>query len=257
MSDDRTYRAIRELREADDPHAPELHPHWVVLRETVQRYARRVGGGGFADRDETASESVIKLHRALPSIEANDEASTRAYIKKVVHRTYLDRVRERQRRRERFDGDYAQAEPGDSLLARIAAEPPADPRLHDPDALAPYEDALWNRIDAFVEARTRPHARLAARNRAHMAYERIVRRRSPEELHGASDREVKIGTLYQWVHRGREDVLIPVVEDWVAETGGEGEEGAFAAQLLAILRESMRRDAGEPRPGRRKKKNGD
>lgn len=255
MPDDPIYRAVCALREAEGPNAPAMQEHWAVLYRAIQSYARRLGGGGQADRDDTASESWIKLRRSLRRIEANDPAGVRSYIKKIVFSTHIDLVRARQRRRERFGESFVRAEAGEGPLVETQSDSAADPRANDPDALAPFEDALWDRVDEHLAAGVRPHARSKARERAYFAYERIVRERPADELRAEAGADVKADAFYQWVHRGRE-VLIAVTQTWVDETGGEGDEGAFARQLLAILEERVRRDAGVPRPERRKKKKG-
>jgi hypothetical protein len=258
MHDD-LHSALLTLRDAPDMDAPDLFPQWRIVYAAIERCGRVAGAGMSADRDDAVNESALKVRRGVRSVKARDAAAAQAWIARIYQNTQRDLARRRQRRREVYD----HAAPGgegarEGLLDRMAApEPGLDPAKLDSEELQPFEAALFDRVDEYLEGHGRPAIRASARRRAEVAYESIVRQRPTDELLEELGGKVSTDALYQWVRRGREDVLLPVLEAWILDPAADEAERRFAAALKAILQARQRADAGKPRSGRRKnKKNG-
>lgn len=254
MHDDELHRALVALREASDLAAPENGPRWRTVRRALQRFGRSVGGGVLHDREDAVAEAMVKVLRNIRDLRADDAPAGRSWLAQLYQHTYIDVIRRRRRRREVFDEPLPGEGERETLLDRQAApEPGLDPAKLDSAELAPFVDALFDRVHDHVEAHVRRSARQNAFRRAQIAYENIVRGRSADELVAEAGGQVRRERFYQWVRRGREEVLVPVLRQWMADTDADGPEHGFAAQLLVILKSRERRDAGQPRPVRRKK----
>jgi DNA-directed RNA polymerase specialized sigma24 family protein len=253
MHDD-LHSALLALRDASDIDAPELFPQWRIVYAAIERCGRVAGAGMSADREDAVNESALKVRRGVRSVKARDAAAAQAWIARIYQNTQRDLARRRQRRREVYD----HAAPGgegrrEGLLDRLAApEPGLDPAKLDSEELQPFEAALFDRVDEHLERDVRPAVRASARRRAEVAYESIVRQRPTGELLEELGGKVSADALYQWVRRGREDVLLPVLEAWILDPAADEAERGFAIALKAILQARQRADAGKPRSGRRK-----
>ncbi|MFW5925826.1 MAG: RNA polymerase sigma factor [Myxococcota bacterium] len=257
MHDDELHRALVALREAPDLAAPECGPRWRAVQQALQRFGRTVGGGVLHDREDAVAEAMVKVLRNIRQLRADDAPGGRSWLAQLYQHTYIDVIRRRQRRREVFDEPLPGEGERESLLDRQPApEPGPDPAVLDSAELAPFVDALFDRVHDYLEAHARRNVRQNAFRRAQLAYESIVRGRPTEELLAEMGGQVRPATFYQWVRRGREEVLVPVLRQWVAEADvdADGPEHGFALQLLAILKDRERSDAGQPRPLRKKKK---
>jgi DNA-directed RNA polymerase specialized sigma24 family protein len=252
MHDHDLFDALTALRAAPRVEARELAPCWRVVWAALVRFGRSVGSGMVADREEAVAEALVKVQRRVRDLQAADAAGAQAWLATLYRRTYLDIVRRRRRRREIYD-DPSPDGAREGLIERLEApDPSIDPAKLDSVELAPFEDALFDRVDEHVAFHVRAMARPNAHRRAVLAYDSIVRRRPTEALMPSMGQDVHPDTFYQWVRRGREGVLIPVLEQWLAETPADDPEHRFAAELLDILQSRQRSDAGQPRPKRRK-----
>jgi DNA-directed RNA polymerase specialized sigma24 family protein len=251
MHDAELYDALASLRAAPCLDAPELQPSWYVVVQALKQMGSSVGSGLASDRDDAVVEAWIKVRRSIHGLQADDPVAARAWLKQIYRRTYLDNLRRRRNRREVFDdGGPSHNGSGDGLIARLEAPDPAvDPAKRDPAELAPYENALFDRVDDHLATLVRPMARANARRHAELAYESIVRRRPTQELLAALGGDVKPDTFYQWVRRGRELVLLPVLRRWLAEDEIDEGERNFAETLVDILQSRQRADAGRSRGG--------
>jgi len=247
MTDPSTFRALTALRDAPDRNAPGLMPAWRTVQRVLEGHARARHIGVPADRDEALGEALLKVVRGVAHAEPRDEAAARAWLRRIFDNTLFDLLRVKKRRKEVLD-DGAVGERDRELAEQSYADSERGVETAlDVRHLAVYEQMLWNRIDEHIEATVRRHARVNARRRAEVAYARIVRERSFDELERTTGGEVKRHTLYQWVHRGRDDALRPVAARWARDADPDTDEGALAAELAGILEQSVRADAGRPR----------
>ncbi len=243
-----TYEALRALRAAEDCLAAELEWAWLAVDRALRAIASRTALGANVDRDDARQRAFLRVMRAASSMRAESAAAAVAWLQTIFENLLRDLLRTKRRRRELFEpgGDDRSSLGIDALPAPT----PVDPRTQDAAVLAPLEEALWDAVEHFTDSKRPLHRRAALRN-AQLAYRWVVRQESMESLH-AEYETVPRDTLYQWLRRGRVDVLLPAVEAWIRSLVADSVEQAFATALAQILREADRADAGKPRLGRRK-----
>lgn len=246
-----TYEALSTLRAADDLTSPSLASAWAAVMRALLGLARNVRMGSAADREDASQEAFLKVRGAVRDLEADAPLAAVAWLRRVYERVLLDLLRSRERRREVFDA-RTRDDVRPSRLEQVPALPPDDPRIHDPARLAPFEEALFEAVEDYVTRTVKVRHREHALHKAQLAYRKVVKRETAEALL-ADAGDVSRETLYQWTRRGRVHVLLPAVLAWLETLPPDSDAHAFASGLAALLREADRADAGQPRPGRRKK----
>jgi len=176
-----------------------------------------------------------------------------AWLRTILENLHVDYRRRLQRTRDDRSFDAPAGEEGRPLHETIAASP-ADPIASaDPEALREHEEALWDFVDTHLQATSARRSAIASAYRnAQLAYAAVIQGKSTEELRALLGGEVKDNTLQKRAGRGRTDVLIPAVEAWIPTLPEDAPRRSYAEQLLALLRDKARADAGRPRPDRRK-----
>jgi hypothetical protein len=173
-----------------------------------------------------------------------------AWLRTIYHNALVDILRKGKSRRELFDG-AAEGRPGRPRLEDLPAKPAEDARIHDPSALAPFKEALFEFVEEFT-SRMRPQHRSHALIKAQLAHRWVIEREPMETIHegaGGASRD----TLHQWLRRGRVNILIPALEAWLETLGPDTPEHSYAVELSKLLAAADRADAGQARPDRRKK----
>jgi DNA-directed RNA polymerase specialized sigma24 family protein len=243
-----TFDALQRLKLADDLGDPKLEGAWREVDRTLGVFAERARPGLSSDRHDARQITLLRVHRAVHRLEAREPASALAWLRTIYDRVLVDLLRQQKRRRELFDA------PSEGSARSIVDELPAaeaeDPRIHDVESLAPFEAALFDVVEDLA-ARLRPQHRALSLVKAQLAYRRYVRQEPMEALH-ADAGDVSKDVLYQWLRRGRVQVLLPAVVAWRGTLDPESAEHAFAVELERLLEDADRADAGRPRPARRK-----
>ncbi|HJL03280.1 MAG TPA: hypothetical protein RMH85_22270 [Polyangiaceae bacterium LLY-WYZ-15_(1-7)] len=210
--------------------------------------------GKRSHHDEVAQRALIKAHRYADRFEGSVPAQAAAWLTRIyrtqlidLHRASLnDPLGKRRDGRDAFE-----------LMEQVADEASSAP---PPGAEADLErmlERLLDDVDDWLEgAQKRAAVRAAWRRNAELALLSKVRQQSAEELAaavGGANRD----TLYKWVERGRDRVLLPAIGALRSRLDSEehaGEDAAYArflAQLEELLDGGRRADAGKPRPARR------
>ncbi|MBC7171708.1 MAG: hypothetical protein H5U40_04745 [Polyangiaceae bacterium] len=244
-----TYEALCALRSRGDHGAPELARHWLVVDSALRDFAKRRRVGTTADREDAHQETLLKVSSRVHTLKADAPLAALAWLKTVHDRVLFDFLRSQQRSRARIDSPYPGHE-GPSRLERLEAPPEEDARVHDDAELEPFEAALFEALEDYTN-RSHPRHRGVAFYRAQLAYRKVVKGESVDDLH-AERPDLARDTLYQWLRRGRVQVLLPAVEAWLETLPADSDEQAFAAKLVVLLRDADRADAGQPRHERRK-----
>jgi len=149
--------------------------------------------------------------------------------------------------RARGDGGGA-GEPERSPLDRVVA---ADPAAPSKQVLEAFLERLLEEVDRHLEETVRsPVKRLGDLKRAEAAVESLVYERSADEIREVLDPGASRELVYKWVERGRA-ILLAGVDRCIA-LAEEPEEKDGLEALRAII-ETRRKDAGKPRPTRRKR----
>ncbi len=245
-----TYEALCALRAAADLGARELADAWATVHRALESFVARGPMGASADKNDARQQAILQVFRSVRTLEAKTPAAAVAWLKKIYQNKLRDIVRRQRRRREILGQDRDDDRPA-SGVDEMAAPEPVDPRIHDPAALAPFEEALWEAVDDFVQSKRQAHRASAFAN-AQLAYRWWIDEAPMDALHADAE-GVTRETLYQKLRRGRVDVLLPAIEAWLAGLAPDEPERAYAAGLVKLLNEADRADAGKPRPDRRKK----
>lgn len=243
---ERLFEALDALRGARDASGPETGWAWRVVDRWIDARLKRPP----REHDDIRQRTLIKVMKGVAGMQADTPPAAEAWLRRV-HRSATN---EHHRghdpvtvglRTERRDDD------GRGVLERLAAPEPerneADRRLVDAAVAAVLE-----RVERWLEQEVRsPTKRLGDRRRAECALMANVLGLEPDEIAARLEVEVSRSALYKWVERGREGVLMPVLEAWAAQQEDDPEGARLAVALGQILRGARRSDAGKPRPGRR------
>ncbi len=240
------FEALSALRGAPDPSAPVLAWAWHSVNGFVDHRLRRPSRA----HDDVRQRTLIKVLRGVAGMQADTPAGAEGWLRTVYrsarteHHRGLDPVREALRH-ERGDEGLG------PRVDRLAALPPE--RTEDDVArLEAAREAVLGRVDAWLEANvTKPSKRVGDRRRAAIAWTANVLGRDVEAIRESFGIEEKRDTVYKWIERGREQVLLPAMAAWERELEAAGEDAAVPQALSEILRGARRADAGKARPGRR------
>lgn len=189
--------------------------------------------------------TVIKAFRNAAQCHATERKQAEAWL----HRIYQNVLKDWYRKQKndplsRVSGDDAR-----QVLESLEQEP-AETK-HDDAALERHEGWLFERLDEWLlETIPKPAPRQKARTQAEVAWERHVRECKPPEIAGKLPNAPSTAALYKWIERGREKVLLPMI-DAVLTRDLTPSELAFCETLAELLRGARRADAGKPRPKRR------
>jgi DNA-directed RNA polymerase specialized sigma24 family protein len=245
------FDALLRLKAADDLNASSLRDDWQVVDRALRSLAERARIGMSSDRHDAHQHSLLGVLAGVRRLEAQEPRSAAAWLRTIYDHALIDHLRKQKLRRELLDG-AAEGGARRPTLDELPAKAADDPRIHDPAALAPFEEALFEVLEEYVERTVRPRHRAHALIKAQLAYRWHVRREPMDALQ--EDAGVSRDTLYQWLHRGRVNALHPAVLAWLEALPDDTAERAFALELARLLDDADRADAGRPRPERRKEK---
>lgn len=251
MSGSAVFDALCALRDATEPSHGALAWAW---REVARFIETRLGRTG-ADREDIAQLTLIKVMRGVRGMAAETPAGGEAWLRTVhasaeadYHRRKFDPVKKGLDRRRPDDEGVAP-------LDRVAAP---EPERHERDEamLDELTERVMDRVELWLAVNvTRAIKRLGDRKRAHIAWMANALGRDVPAIAKELALEEKRDTLYKWIERGREQVLLPAMTDWSrqleAEDHASSPDAAIAREVVAILEGSRRADAGKPRAGRR------
>ncbi len=244
-----TFDALQQLKLADDLGDPNLADAWRAVDRTLGAFAERARPGLRSDRHDARQIALLRVHRGVHRLDAREPLSAMAWLRTIYDHVLVDLLRKQKRRRELFDSSLEGATR--SIVDELPAAEGEDPRIYDIERLAPFEEALFDVVEDLT-ARLRPQHRAGALAKAQLAYRRFVRQEPMDALH-ADAGDVSRDVLYQWLRRGRVQILLPAVVTWRDALAPESAEHAFATELERLLEDADRADAGQPRPARRKR----
>ncbi len=195
---------------------------------------------------EFRQRTVIKAYRRASRCRATDRRGAEAWLNRI----YLNVVRDAHRARRR--DPLAQNVDAFETLDRLAAESGEPATAGDEEELPLHEEWLFDELDRWLAgAFERPGPRQKARTQAEVAWERHIRQASPAVILAELTDPPATATLYKWVERGREKVLLPFVGSLLAGEDLPPPKRSFCAELQRLLQGARRADAGKPRHGRR------
>ncbi len=236
--------ALRALRDAPDSSRGDLAWAWRAVSDHIDRALRRPE----REHDDVRQRTLLKVWRGLTALHANDARSAEAWLRTVHrsavaehHRSIGSRMMDRALRATPRDDAGAFLERTAPREPDVESEPPFDARSPELDAVL---DAMLERAASWLEAEVaRPEKRQGDYLRAQAAILANVRgldAAAIAEALGAG--EMTRPSIYKWVERGRERVLLPALAEW---------DHPAAAALAAHFVASRRADSGRARPGRR------
>jgi DNA-directed RNA polymerase specialized sigma24 family protein len=233
--------ALFALRDAPDRSASSLGWAWRTLDEVL---ARTKPLPPARDREDVRQRALLRVLRYVGGLEAETAASAWAWLQRVHRTAFLDHVRLQGRRA--MDRALATTPRGgrESFIDTLPM-PDESPPTHDLGQLDAALQRVLERVAVWLETQvSRPAKRAGDYRRAQVALLANVRGLGRAEICAelGLDDPPSAATLYKWVERGRETVLIPALEDW---------DDPIAAGLRQTLTAARRGDAGRPRPGRR------
>jgi hypothetical protein len=238
------YEALVALRDADDPSAPEVGWAWRAIASFVDVRLRRPP----AEHDDVRQRTLIKVLRGVRRLAAEAPAGAEAWLRRVHDSATKEHHRGWDPVTAALKKSTAREDDARPRIDRIAA-PEAERSDADAQLLDGIEDAVMEQVEQWLARNvTRPRKRAGDRRRAQIAWLANVLGKDADAIREELGLEEKRDTLYKWVERGREQVLLPAVREWAADAG---DEGAVPRELLAILEGTRRADAGKARPGRR------
>lgn len=240
---------VREHRRVKDPFVAIDALRRGVTGEASEQAVRALYAWLDAHHDRKRGHSefrqttVIKAYRAAPSCRATDRRSAEAWLNRI----YLNVLRDAHRAR-RTD---PLAQSVDILETfDLAAEEASGG--YDDRVLEEHEEWLFDELDAWLaEHYERPGPRQKARTHAEVAWLRHIQQATPAEILAKLANPPAPPTLYKWVERGREKVLLPLARA-LLEAGLPPGRRFFCEELIRLLEARRRADAGKPRHHRRK-----
>lgn len=242
----RVLEALRALRNGARGGAQDRA--WTVLYAQLDTWYGRAPG-----HDETRQVAVLKIHHALDRIEADTPGAAVRFVRTVYRNAENDAHRRRKTQRAvPLEDPPAEARRGRPPLEALEARESWTEAQYA-ELSAALEDVL-DRLEGWLTAGgKRPSARQTAHGNAQLALLARVAGLDTEELaeHLGLDPEASRQTVQKRVQRGRDEVLLPFLDAWIA--GGDADP--WIESLRALLAGSRRRDAGVERAARRKAKN--
>ena len=243
---DRLLEALETLRDARDPAAPAVGWAWRTVDTWIDRRLRLRDD----EHDDVRQRALLKVMRGVSNMSADTPAGAVAWLRtvhrsaKMEHHRGLDPV-SAGLKTERRDAK------GRTEVERLVA---GEPERSDDDRerLDRVIVAVLERVERWLDENvSRPSKRVGDRRRAECALMANVMGLEPDEIEERLGTGASRSALYKWIERGRESVLLPVLETWAAEAEDDPEGARVAEALREILEGSRRADAGKPRPGRR------
>lgn len=246
----RLFEALVALREAADPSAPTLRPEW----RDISRWLEATYGRADRDHADVLQLTLIRVLEKIRSLEAGSPPQAEKWLRTVYERKRIDLFRKRSR--NPVEKGLRVVRGGDDEPSPIERLRAADrsPDVDEDEVLGDYLRQARDAVDRWLESRIAdPTKRFAARRRAEVAILAGILERGYDEIVAAIGEEPppSKAALYKWVERGREQVLLPALAEWVEALEDETAL-AFALELRRVLESSRRSDAGKPRPSRRK-----
>ncbi|MDW8361448.1 MAG: sigma factor [Myxococcales bacterium] len=230
---DALHEALRRLRNREGLPSD---PAWRIVRNATFELARR-HARSRADAEDAAQAAAIRVLRSVHHARLESPAAARAWLRRIVVRIVIDQSRERK----------ARLVAPERLAALVEAPPTAQPPA--PDEILEH---VMRRLDAHLtEAETRPSKRLADRRRAELALRRNLLGQDLDVL-ARDAADLSRDALSKWIERGRERILVPMLEASLRERAIPLEERTVLETALHALRRARRADSGRPRPDRRK-----
>jgi DNA-directed RNA polymerase specialized sigma24 family protein len=211
---------------------------WSVVISYVTERAHKMGARGLAD--ELVQTVVLKVLPAVPKLRANTEGEARSWLNAITRNALTDLRRAAQRELGRSSG----MEPEDVGVVPYAEQEEKRDR-------AEIGERLWHFVQAHIDG---PDVKAFRRRKTELhamaCVLRIRERASADEIKKRLDEpDMKDSLVDKWVERGRE-VVLAALEVW-KQTADEHELDDVKA--LVEMFSKRRRDAGQPRPARRKK----
>jgi DNA-directed RNA polymerase specialized sigma24 family protein len=199
------------------------------------------------EHDEVRQITLVKVARAATTFAGTTVAEAESWVSRVYQRTGIDLGRKRTA--SPLDGKRSTGTDAFDPLDLVAAEPPSEAPGEDTEAaLEELLDVLLDRVDEFIQtAATRPAQRAKMRRQAEVAILRKVWRLSGPEILALLVDCPSEATLYKWIERGRDKVLLPTLEAW-DEPGISGATRRFVEEIRALLVAGRRADHGVSRP---------
>lgn len=253
-TDAELFSALCALREAPSPFDPERGSDWRIVHRWLVRWVHQ-----GPSPDDLRQHVVLRLNTSVRTMNATGPAEAKGWLLTVARNLRRDQISKRNRQREwrgmRVIGDSEHG-PTPHAVDVLEAQP-AERRPEDLAVLADWRDRLFDRVDRWLEETPRsPTKRLGDRQRAQAAWLANVEGLAIGEIAGRlGDGAPRKDTLYKWIERGREEVLLPLIETWereVAARSGKSAEAEPISVLRSILVAARRADAGRPRPERRR-----
>lgn len=225
------------IRDSRDPRA--VQRAWLELDAWLRRaFGERPG------HDVVRQATLIAVRRGVAGLRAESAAQADAWVRRIFRRARTDEARARGVRERRL---VAVADE-----AAIPAPVPDDDAPTDAErvrALEELDASVSEIVGAHLDATIPdPVKRVGDRARARVAMLRIVYRMEVAAIAAEVEAEwgeIGANRLYKWIERGREVLLAAI----------DGTPGAIEAPEIATLREILaarRKDAGQPRPERRR-----
>jgi DNA-directed RNA polymerase specialized sigma24 family protein len=255
------YYALCALRDADPRFAKELGWAWRIVSAWLDEHVR-----SGPDPDDLRQTVILRLYRSAGTMKATTAREAKAWLGRIARNLLHDQRGHRKRRRD-WGGmrviDGAEGEPAVHLVDLLpAAEVERTPQ--DVEHLAQFRDRLFDRVDRWLSGNVRrPAKRSGDRLRAETAWLANVEGFDAGEISARLGEAAPAkGTLYKWVERGREEVLLPTLEAWLDELAPDasrsnaeeevGDARVSVAQARELLVSCRRADAGRPRTHDRK-----
>lgn len=245
------FDALCALRDAPEPNHGALGWAWMEVARFVKARRGRAG----SERDDIAQIALMKVVRGVRGMTAETPAAGEAWLRTVYASAEADYFR---RKFDPVKKGLDRRARDDQGLAPLDRVPAAEPERHEHDEamLDELTDRVMDRVEGWLAVNVaRSTKRLGDRTRAQVAWMANVLGRELAEIVAELGLEEKRETVYKWIERGREQVLLPAMAEWARELSASGEDGstdaAVAVEVIAILEGSRRGDAGKPRPDRR------
>ena len=238
------------LRDAEDPAAPEHATRWRY----VSGWLERSFPGESEEAEDARQETMVSLLRSIGRMQAEAPLQAVKWISTIMRRKRIDGIRARDndpvRQALRHEPSRKDATP---TIDRLIGE---DRRDLTPALLEGLVTLVLGHVHRALEEQVKsPAKRQLRRTQAQAALLRLVCGWGAEEITGALEygEPITKERLYKWIERGRAPVVAGL-DRWASED--DGDELAVIDVLREIV-EDRRRDAGKPRPTRRKPTEGD
>jgi hypothetical protein len=242
VSDQILADALFALRDAAEPSAPSLDWAWRSVSSYLSR-ARPLPKE--RDRDDIRQRSLLKVLAGVRAMDADTPVRAIAWLKSVHRSAYIDHFRgagDREldraldRTPKRDDGGYLERIPEPDADVEIASEPAVEAVL----------ERAKERVHRWLADEVpRVAKRLGDYRRAEIALLANVRDKNAGEIRAelGLGEEIATATIYKWIERGREETLLPALENW---------DDPARAGVLSVLLGARRSDSGKARPERRR-----